>query len=97
MMFWKEILLRYSVLAAASLALTQCATQAVKQELNQSVERTGASFARELAAQSPFKKVEMSWREASELMKERNQKYRQAIFDKEESQIKKGLVNNFTH
>ena len=97
MMFRKEILLRFTVSAVASLALTQCATQEVKQELNQSVEMKGASFARELAAQSPFKKVEMSWREASELMKERNSKYRQAIFDKEESQIKKGLVNNFTY
>ncbi|MFT5905293.1 MAG: hypothetical protein ACI9E1_000889 [Cryomorphaceae bacterium] len=97
MMFRKEILLRFAVLAVAALVFTQCATQEVKQELEQSVEMKGASFALELAAQSPFKKVEMSWREASELMKKRNPYYRQAIIDKEESRIKKGLVNNLTY
>ncbi|MEZ7957069.1 MAG: hypothetical protein QMC23_10925 [Rubritalea sp.] len=96
MMSRKDIPFGFTVLVLASLALTQCAVQEVKQELSESVERKGASFAHELSAQSPFKKVEMSWREASELMKERNSKYRQAIIDKEESLIKRGLVNNFT-
>ncbi|MFT6792380.1 MAG: hypothetical protein ACJAR1_000360 [Rubritalea sp.] len=96
MMSRKDIPFGFTVLVLASLALTQCAVQEVKQELSESVERKGASFAHELSAQSPFKKVEMSWREASELMKERNSKYRQAIIDKEESLIKRGLVNNLT-
>ena len=96
MMSRKDIPFGFTVLVLASLVLTQCAVQEVKQELSESVERKGASFAHELSAQSPFKKVEMSWREASELMKERNSKYRQAIIDKEESLIKRGLVNNFT-
>jgi len=96
----KEIVSRFTVLAVApilALSLTQCATQEVKQELSQSVEREGKSYALELASQSPFKKVEMSWREASELMKERNTNYRQAIIDKEESLIRRGPVNNFTY
>ncbi len=91
-----KILSRLMVLAVVSLTLTQCVTQQVTQELDQNVEKQGESYARELAAQSPFKKVEMSWMEASELMKDRNPSYRKAITDKEESQIKRGLVNNLT-
>ena len=92
-----EILREVTVLVIASFTLCQCATQEVKRELTQKVERKGETYSRELTAQSPFKKVEMSWREASELMKERNPKYRQAILDKEESLNKKGIVNNLTH
>ena len=77
--------------------LTQCATHEVEQELKQNVTRKGEVYARELAAQSPFEKMEISWNEASELMKERNLKYRQALKDEVEASQKRGLVNNLTH
>ena len=93
----KEILGRFVILVFIPLFFTQCASHEVERELTKGVEIRGETYARELSAQSPFQKVEMSWSEAAELMKARNPKYRQAMKDKEESKIKKGMVNNLTH
>ncbi len=93
----KEILIRFSICLFIPLFFSHCATHEVGRELDKGVALRGETYARELAAQSPFEKVEMSWREASELMKERNPEYRKAIMDKEESKIKKGMVGNLTH
>lgn len=93
----KDIFERLILLVFSLMLFTQCATVEVEQVLKHEVESKGESYTRELAAQSPFKKVEISWREASELMKERNTKYRKALLSREESLHKKGLVNNLTH
>jgi len=92
----KRLIIRFSVPILACL-LSQCATHEVQQELQQNVARKGESYARELAAQSPFKKVNISWNEASELMKERNTKYSKALKDEAEANKTRGFANNLTH
>lgn len=84
------------VTAVAVGALTQCAQQEVKHQLDKSVQDRGELYARELQAQSPFKTVSLTWVEARELMKERNPKYRKAIESKAEAESKNGLVRSFT-
>lgn len=96
----RKILDQFSVLAflvSMSAFLTQCAHQEVSQTLDAKLEVRGKSYTQELAAQSPFKKVKLSWTEASELMKERNPKYRQALIDKQTAEIRKGYTNNLTY
>ncbi|MGJ8658091.1 MAG: hypothetical protein ACSHX6_16710 [Akkermansiaceae bacterium] len=85
-----------SVVSVVSVSFTQCSVQEVRQDFGKRVERNGKSYASELAAQSPFKKVEMSWKKANDLMKARNPKYQQALIDQHQSKIRKGAVSNFT-
>lgn len=59
------------------------ATSCVQQDVSSSVTEhsvvEGARYAKEISEQSPFDTVEMSWREAGELMKVRNHDYREAL------------------
>jgi len=69
----------------------------VKHQLDKNVETRGQNYARELEAQSPFKKISLSWGEATELMKERNPQYQKAVASQIEAERSNGLVKNFTH
>lgn len=97
MKFQKQLFNKLIVILFAPVMLSQCATEEVRKDFSKRVERNGNSYVDELAAQSPFKKVELSWREANELMRDRNPKYHQALLSKKESGIKKGAVKNFTY
>ncbi len=81
---------------AAVAALSSCAVTEVKQELSSNVQKQGEIYAQEIAAQSPFKKVVLTWNDANQLMKERNLKYRKAIISAETATHKKSLVKSFS-
>ena len=78
------------------LGMLSCATQEVKQQLDDGVKQKGEVFAQEIEAQSPFKKVRLSWNEASELMKERNLAYRNAVIKQEVANDKGSYLGNLT-
>jgi len=56
----------------------------------------GARYAAEVSAQSPFDTVEMNWSEAAELMKERNQDYRQALNIYKQANKKQPVLQQLT-
>ncbi|WP_308989256.1 hypothetical protein [Roseibacillus persicicus] len=58
--------------------MTSCVQQHVMESVTEHSIVEGARYADEVTAQSPFDTVEMSWSEAAELMKERNNDYRKA-------------------
>ncbi len=97
MSFSRKFLGRFTILVIVPTTLTQCANQEVTQTLDQKLQVSGESYTKELAAQSPFKKVELTWSDATDLMEKRNPHYRQAIIDKETSAIRRGFANNLTY
>ena len=95
-----EIYKRFSGYSAALITyclLSNCANQEVQSQLNNSIENRGVSYAKELATQSPFQKVSLSWDDAKQLMKERNSSYKKAISAKIEAESTGNLVTDFTN
>ncbi len=84
-------------IVGASAFFSSCAPQQVQKKLDTQLSLQGHSYSREINAQSPFKKIKLSWAEASELMKERNVKYRKSILDKEQAESEEGVVKSFTN
>ena len=95
MRYWIRCIF-YIVPACGAGLLSQCAHKEVKRQLDASVQTRGQNFARELQAQSPFEKVSLTWNDATELMKERNPEYREAVATQIEAESKSGAVKNFT-
>ena len=65
--------------AAASSLFLSCAQQEVTDCLGNHAQHEGLRYADEVAAQSPFETVEVSWSGALQLMEERNLAYRKAM------------------
>lgn len=85
----------------ASLALVAVlASGCVNRHVTDSVEGhaviEGARYADEVEAQSPFKTVELSWREAQDLMTQRNPAYRAARADYQEATAHTPIVKELS-
>lgn len=63
------------LMASAGMLFVGCAQQRVTDALAQATEAEGKQYAAEMAAQSPFKTVEMRWSEAGRLMEKRNRAF----------------------
>ncbi|MDA8975138.1 hypothetical protein N9F50_00970 [Akkermansiaceae bacterium] len=76
------------------------ATSCVQQDVSSSVTEhsviKGARYAKEISEQSPFDTVEMSWREAGELMKVRNHDYRKALNSYNQANEEQPLLQQLT-
>lgn len=69
----------FIISAAVTALLVSCAQQEVTDSVGNHAQREGLRYADEVAAQSPFKTVEISWSGALQLMEERNLAYRKAM------------------
>lgn len=73
-----------------------CAHRQVGEVVAKQVEYEGGVYVKEMLAQSPFEKVELTWQEAYELMKERNPDYRKAVLGYAEASSRHSLAGNFS-
>lgn len=84
------------VMASAGMLFVGCAQQRVTDSLAEATVVEGKQYAAEMAAQSPFKTVEMRWSEAAKLMEKRNRTYIAARATHLESTEKKPEVGEIT-
>jgi hypothetical protein len=73
-----------------------CAQQQVTESVAEHAVVEGTRYAEEVAAQSPFETVEISWSEAENLMKKRNEDYRSAASAYQEAIEQQPIVQKLT-
>lgn len=80
---------RVILIVAVGVFLTSCAQQQVARRVNDHAQHEGVRYADEVAAQSPFQTLEVSWSGAAALMEERNLGYRKAVETLQQSAVEK--------
>ena len=88
--------MKFLFTASACIFFVGCAQQRVSESLADATVVEGKQYALEMAAQSPFKTVEMRWSEVGKLMEKRNRTYINARRTYVESTEKKPGVFNVT-
>lgn len=84
------------LMASVGMLFVGCAQQRVTDTLAEATELEGKQYAAEMAAQSPFKTVDMRWSEAAKLMEKRNRAFIAAKTAHAEANEKKPEVGAIT-